>query len=216
MRRVLLLVGVAAFLSACADDSGAPLPTPLTTPSPPAQAVSIFVLRPSQVPGYIRTSDTTLNAGAVADAKNDAALAGRLRSDGFIHGATAAYAPPPNVAQPAFTDINSDALIFADAAGATTYYIEEANRINTTPSGGTLDALGGLPRQHVDMMVAYSSSQPARGADQVDRAFITLMRTGRVVTEIFARGASPLATTASAFVPLVSAEQQLLARSPNG
>jgi hypothetical protein len=214
--RILLLFVLATLLAACADDSGAALPTPLTTPTPPAQAVIIYVLVPSQVPGYTRTSDSTLNAGAVADAKNDPGLAARLTAEGFIHGATAAYAPPPSVATPVFTAINSDALLFANAAGATSYYTEEANRVNTAPAGGTLDFLGGLPQQHVDSMVSYSSSQPATNGAEVDRAFIALMRTGRVVTEIFARGASASATVASAFLPLVTAEQQLLARPPNG
>ncbi len=216
MRSAFFLSAVAALLTACADDSGTPLPTPLTTPTPPAQAVTIYVLRPSQVPGYTRTAERTLNAGAVADAKNDASLARRLTGEGFIHAATAAFAPPPNVADPPFTDVNSDALLFADVAGASAYYREEANRIDTAPVGGSLDALGGLPSHHVDAMLAFASSQPPRTGDQVDRAFITLMRTGRVVTEIFARGASPATTTAAAFLPLVTAEQQLLARSPNG
>lgn len=216
MRRVLLVFGLAALLTACADDSGAPVPTPLMTPTLPAQAVIIYVLNPAQVPGYTRTSASTLNAGAVADAKNDPGLAGRLGAEGFIHAATAAYAPPPNTSDSAFTDINSDALIFGNAAGATSYYTEEATRINSVPTGGTLGALGGLPRQHIDNLVAYASSQPPQSGDQVDRAFIVLMRTGRVVTEIFARGGSAAGTTANAFLPLVTAEQQLLATSPNG
>jgi hypothetical protein len=216
VRRILLLVALAAFLTACADDSGAPVPTPLMTPTPPAQAVIIYVLNPSQVPGYTRTTDATMNSGAVADEKNDPSLAARLDSDGFVHGATSAYAPPPNVAGTAFTDINSDALLFSSAAGATAYYNEEANLVDTAPVGGTLDFLGGLPHQHVDSMVSYASSQPPTNGDQVDRAFIALMRRGSVVTELFARGASTTATIASAFLPLVTAEQQLLARPLNG
>lgn len=216
MRTLIPLFALAALLSACADDSGAPVPTPLMTPTAPAQSVIIYVLTPSQVPGYTRTTDSTLNSGAVADEKSDPGLAARLDSYGFIHGATSAYAPPPSVADPVFTDINSDALLFGSAAGATSYYNEEANRINTAPSKGTLDFLGGLPSQHVDTMVAYASSQPPQGGEQVDRAFIALMRTGRVVTEIFARGVSAARTVAGAFLPLVTAEQRLLARSPNG
>lgn len=216
MRRVLLLFGLAALLSACADDSGAPLPTPLMTPTPPSQAVIIYVLSPSQVPGYTRTSDATLNPGAMADQKNDPSLAARLTADGFIHAADAAYAPPPNTSNPTFIDINSEAVLFGDAAGATAYYAEEANRITSLPTGGTLDSLGGLPYQHVDDLVAYASSQPPTASLPVDRAFIALMRTGRVVTEIYAAGTSAAATTATAFLPLVTATQQLLARSPNG
>jgi hypothetical protein len=216
VRRVLLLCGLAALLGACADDSGTTLPTPLMTPTPPAQAVIIYVLSPSQVPGYTRTSDSTLNPGAMADEKNDPSLAARLTAEGFIHGADAAYAPPPNASTPTFIDINSEAVLFGDAAGAMAYFTEETNRINSVPAGGTLDALGGLPRQHVDDMVAYASSQPPTASLPVDRAFIALMRTGRVVTEIYAAGTSAAATTATAFLPLVTAEQQLLARSPNG
>lgn len=216
VRSVLLLFGLAALLSACADDSGAGVPTPLMTPTPPAQAVTIYVLSPSQVPGYTRTSDATLNAGAVADEKNDASLAGRLTAEGFIHAAAAAFAPPPDTTSPTYSDINSEALIFNDVAGATSYYIEEANRINSVPTKGTLDALGGLPRQHVDAMISYASSQPPSTGQEVDRAFIVLMRTGRVVTEIYAVGASAANTNATAFLPLVTAEQQLLARPPNG
>ncbi len=216
LRIALLIAGLGTALSACADDSGAGLPTPLMTPTPPAQSVIIYVLSPAQVPGYTRTHNATLNAGAVADEKNDQALSGRLTAEGFVHGATAVFAPPPNTSDATFTVINSDALMFTDAAGATAFYTEEANRINSVPNGGTLDALGGLPRQHVDTLVGYASSQAPQGADRVDRAFIVLMRTGRVVAEIYARGASPDKTNATAFLPLVAAEQQLLARSPNG
>jgi hypothetical protein len=178
--------------------------------------VIIYVLTPRQVPGYQRTSDLTLNAAVLADQKGDPGLRTRLASDGFIHGARADYAPPPNAAPLAFTAITSDALLFNDAAGASSYFTEEANRVNSIPKGGTLDSLGGLPRSNVDAVVAYASSQPPQGTDQVDRAFIVLMRTGRVITEIFARGASKSATTATAFQPLVVAEQTLLAKSPNG
>jgi hypothetical protein len=188
----------------------------LTTPTAPEQAVIIYILNPSQVPGYQRISDLTLNAGAIADQKGDPGLAARLTAEGFIHGARASYAPPPKVATPSFVAISSDALLFGDPTGATSYFSEEANRINSVPRGGTLDALGGLPRQHVDNMVAYASSQPPQGGSSADRAFIVLMRTGRVITEIFARGSSTATTTAQAFLPLVVAEQTLLARPPNG
>lgn len=216
-RRYLLATAVfACLLTGCADDAGTQTPSPVTTPSLPAQAVIIYVLTPAMVPGYTRTSDLTLNAAALADQKADSALPARLAADGFVHGARASYAPPPSVATPAFTAINSDALLFTDAKGAQAYYAEEAGRINTAPTGGTLDSLGGLPQNHVDALLAFASSQPPQGGDEVDRAFIVLMRTGRVVTEIFARGASAAATTASAFQPLVTAEEGLLARPPEG
>lgn len=215
MRRLLLLFVLAMAVSACADDSGAPLPTPLTTPTPPALSVIVYVLVPRQVHGLTRTSEGTLNAGAVADEKNDQGLAARLTAEGFIHGAEAAYSAPPAAIDPTFTAVTSDALMFTDATGARAYYSEEANRINSIPSGGTLTAMSGVPRQHVDTMIAYASSQPPPKGDEVDRAFIVLMRTGRLVTEIFARGASSANTTAAAFLPLVTAEQQLLAVSPN-
>src|ERR1035437_5680958 len=162
MRRVtLLLLGLGALLlAACGDDTGTFLPTQLAVPTGPAQSVTIYLLTPSLVPNYKRTSDLTLNAGA--------------------------------------------------------YFKEEAARLNSVPQGGTLDALGGLPGQHVDDVVAYASSAPPIGGAEVDRGFIALMRTGRVVTEVFARGGSAANTNARAFLPLVVAEQTLLAQPPNG
>lgn len=218
MRRVtLLLLGLGALLlAACGDDTGTFLPTQLAVPTGPAQSVTIYLLTPSLVPNYKRTSDLTLNAGAIADQKGDPGVTARLVSDGFIHGGRAEYAPPPTVGNPTFNDITSDALIFNDAAGAQAYFKEEAARLNSVPQGGTLDALGGLPRQHVDDVVAYASSAPPIGGAEVDRGFIALMRTGRVVTEVFARGGSAANTNARAFLPLVVAEQTLLAQPPNG
>lgn len=216
MRRFLLALAAALLLAACADDAGVPTLTPPPTPSLPAQAVVIFVLKPSQVPGYARTADQTLNAGAVADTKNDPTLAARLIKDGFVHGATDSFAPPPNTISAAFGLITSTALLFNDAAGATLYYDEEAGRIDAAPPGGTVAPLGGLPSAHVDTMLALTSEQAARTDTPVDRAFIALMRTGRVVTELFANGTSAANTTAGAFLPLVTAQQTLLARSPEG
>ena len=218
MRRASVLLALlgALLIVACGEDTGTFLPTQVGAPTGPAQAVTIYLLPRSMVPGYQRTSDLTLNAGAIADQKGDPALSGRLVSDGFIHGARAIYSPPPRVGKTTFNEISSDALIFNDAAGAHSYFAEEAARLNSVPPGGTLDALGGLPHQHVDELVAYASSAPPFAGAEVDRGFIALMRTGRVVTEIFARGGSAASTNARAFLPLVVAEETLLAQPPNG
>jgi hypothetical protein len=217
VRRVLpIVVVLAAILAGCGEDAGGVFATPVPTPSPPQQAVIIYVLIPSQVPGFKRTSEFTVNAKTLADQKGDQGLTYRLGTYGFVHGARANYAPPPATNALAFSAISSEALMFNDAAGATKYFAEEAKRVNQPPPGGTVDPLAGLPRQHIDDMVAYSATQPPQGGDAIDRAFIVLIRTGRVVAEIFARGASPTATTVDAFTPLVSAEQTLLARPPDG
>lgn len=213
VRRLLLLAALVLAVCACGEDAGTQSPTPLMTPTPVAQSVITYVLPPGDVTGMSRTAEGTLNAGAVADVKNDQTLPQRLAAWGFIHGAQAEYSAPPFQSQPQFTVLTSIALLFDSARGAVAYYTEEANRINAIPPGGTLTALD-VPQSGVDTLIGYASTQPPANGDPVERAFIVLMRHGAVVAELFASGSSPANTTASAFLPLAVDQQRQLRQAP--
>lgn len=216
MLRVRLLPACGAVLSllllaGCGEDLGAPTPSAVLTPTPRSQAPAVYLLAPRQVPDYHRTTDRGLSAAQVVAEKNDPSLRQRLADDGFISGAQVAYAPPRNGAPTAFTVVTEDALIFGDARGASAYFTEERNRIAVRPPNGTIDSIPGAPTRNASALAAFSAAQPPQGSDEVDRAFISLIRSGRVVVELFARGARASSTTQAAFLPLMNALEDLLA-----
>lgn len=199
------------LLGGCGEDLGAPTPAAPLTPTPSSQAPAVYLLVPRQVPGYKRTTDRGLSAAQVVAEKNDPSLRQRLSADGFISGAQVAYAPPRNGAPAAFTVVIEDALIFGDARGANAYFREERSRIAVRPANGTIDSIRGAPTRNTSALAAFAAEQAPQGSDEVDRAFISLIRSGRVVVELFARGAHASSTTQAAFLPLMSALEDLLA-----
>lgn len=208
MHRAVLAAALfsAALAAACAPD---------TPPSPtPAQlAARVYTLEPRQVPGYDRTTDSAISPQTLADQDNDPGIATRLDAEGFSDGAIQIYSAPTH-ASPPFATLSFQAIIFDDATGASAFFGEEQARIDHAPARGTISPLEGLVGSGVDQIVGYDSTQPsAEPTGPTQRAFIALMRKGRVIVEAYGY-AGPNSAVPGDFIPYVTAEQELIQQPP--
>jgi hypothetical protein len=203
----VLLCG--ALLSACGDDPGSPFPqTP--NPTPPALAPQVMVLRPNQLTGYVRTDDSTVDAGTLADQESDPSLSTSLQAEGLEVGARATYADPNRGGPPTpFATVISQVLFFRDAQGATAFFADEQKRRNKAPDGGTLSTLS-LPLGGADAIVGLAVVVPSQtSGDPPSRALFALIRRGRVIAEVLGGGPQTTATD-ERFTALVMAQEKQL------
>jgi len=202
---VLLVSFCAATVSGC--DS---FTTSLSLPNIPTLAARLYTLQPSGLPSYTRDVDTPLTPAVIADQLQQPNLQQVLINDRMVSGDEAEYAPQSGQAPP-FDTINSQALVFQDAAGATSYFTGEQKRIDVAPNGGTIAPLQ-VSTKVADASFAYFSTMPA-GAP-TDRAYIFLARKGRVMVELFGHPKAG-APADSDFQGLVTMQDELLATSPD-
>jgi hypothetical protein len=184
--------------------------TSQTTSNIPTQAARLFTLAPNDLPAYTRNIDAVLTPAVIADQLQLPNLQQVLVNDGMVSGSESEYAPQSGQTL-TFDTIDSRALTFNGAPGATSYFATEQKRIDVAPSAGTIAALA-VTTSRADASYAYTSSLPAGTSS--DLAYIFLARKGRVVVELFAH---PNAGTpaVSAFQSLVTMQDALLATSPD-
>ena len=211
-RLVLAAALLAGLLAACSDDNpGSPFPqTP--NPTQPSRAPQAMVLRPNQLSGYVRTDDSTVDAGTLADQENDQSLAAMLKNEGLQVGARATYADPNRGAPPTpFATVISQVLFFRDASGASSFFSEEQQRRNKAPDGGTLTSLT-LPLGGADAIIGLAASVPSTTeGDPPARALFALIRRGRVIAEVLGGGPATTATD-DRFTALVTTQEAQLAQ----
>jgi len=214
----ILAVAVAAggLLVACGEGNPTS-PFPATAGATPVQlAPQTMVLRPAQLPGYVRTADDTVDAGSLADQEGDQGLVGTLMRQGLQVGARATFADPNKGGEPTpFATVISQVLFFKDAQGAAGFFTDEQKRRSTAPAGGTLSTLGDLPSGGADVVVGLAVSLPAQASgDPPARALFALIRRGSVVAELFGGGNAATATT-DRFTALVTVQEQQLSARPS-
>jgi hypothetical protein len=192
-------------LSACGSSS-----TSVSLPDVPTLAARLYTLQPDDLSAYTRDVDTPLTPAVIASQLQQPNLQQVLTNAGMISGDEAEYAPQSGQTPP-FDTINSQALVFKDSSGATSYFTSEQKRIDTVSSGGTIAPLQ-VSTTVADASYAYVSTLPA-GAS-TDRAYIFLARKGRVVVELFGHPKSGTSADSS-FQDLVTAQDKLLATSPD-
>jgi hypothetical protein len=201
-----------SLLAACADSNPAS-PYPQTPPAtPPALAPQTMVLRPDQLSGYVRTDDSTVGAGTLADQEGDQSLVATLQHEGLQVGARATYADPNRGGAPTpFATVISQVLFFRDAQGATSFFADEQKRRASAPTGGTLTPLD-LSQGTSDAIVGLAATvAPQTAGDPSSRALFALIRRGRVIAELLGGGPSTTATDAR-FAALVAVQEQQLAQ----
>lgn len=219
MRRrgfVAVAVALGGLLAGCSGDN-APSPLPQTpNATPPALAPQAMVLRPNQLHGYVRTDDSTVDAGTLADQENDPKLTDTFQAQGLQVGARATFADPNQGGPPTpFATVISQVLLFHDAIGADTFFTDEQVRRNKAPDGGTLAPLT-LPKGGADAIVGIAATVPAQTAgDPPSRALFALIRRGRYIAELLGGGPSTTATNAQ-FQALVTLQEQQLMQQISG
>lgn len=207
-RLVLVALPLGLLLAACGADSP---PSPLPTgPTPLALAPQVMVLRPAQLPGYVRTDDSTVDAGKLADQEGDQSLVAALGRQGLQIGARATYADPNKGGPPTpFATVISQVLFFRDASGAGSFVADEQTRRDNAPAGSTLSSVQ-LPQGDADSIVGLAVTVPAQSSgDPPSRALFALIRRGTVVAELLGGGPATTATDQQ-FVALVTAQEQQL------
>jgi hypothetical protein len=212
-RIVVSAVMLGGLLAACADTNpSSPYPqTPNATPPP--LAPQSMVLRPNQLTGYLRTDDSTVDAGTLADQESDQSLAATFKREGLQVGARATYADPNQGAAPTpFATVISQVLFFRDAQGASSFFTEEQKRRDTAPPGGTLAPLT-LSPDTTDAIVGLAATVPAdTSGDPPSRALFALIRRGRYIAELLGGGPATTATD-ERFAALVAAQEQQLTQT---
>ena len=200
------------LLAAC-DSSNPSSPYPQTAPpTPPSLAPQTMVLRPNPLTGYVRTDDSTVGAGTLADQEGDQSLVATLQQEGLQVGARATYADPNRGGAPTpFTTVISQVLFFRDAQGATSFFADEQKRRASAPAGGTLAPLT-LALGSADAIIGLAATVPPQtGGDPPSRALFALIRRGRIIAELLGGGPSTTATDAR-FAALVAVQEQQLAQ----
>jgi len=213
--RLAVAVALGGLLAACGD-ANPPSPFPQTPgASPLSLAPESMVLRPAQLPGYVRTANATVDPNTLAEQESDQTLVGTFQREGLQVGARATYSDPNkgNVPTP-FATVISQILMFTDAHGAGSFYSDEQARRSTAPAGGTLSTLSNLPLGGADAIVGLAVSVPAQASgDPASRALFAIIRRGRVVAELFGGGSAQTATDAR-FLALVTVQEQQLDAQP--
>jgi hypothetical protein len=210
MLRMRLSAAVLISLSALTISGCDSSTTSLSLPNIPTLAARLYTLQPSGLPAYTRDVDTPLTPAVIADQLQQPNLQQVLINDGMVSGDEAEYAPQSGQAPP-FDTINSQALVFNDASGATSYFAGEQKRIDVAPNGGTIAPLQ-VSTKVADASAAYFSTVPA--GTSTDRAYIFLARKGRVLVELFGHPKAGAAAD-SGFQDLVTMQDKLLATSPD-
>jgi hypothetical protein len=217
MHRSRLALGAAGFgvlLAAC-DSPPSPYPPRTAVPTPPVLAPQTMVLRPDQMKAYLRTQDSTVDPGTLADQEGDQSLVTKLKDQGLKVGARVSFSDP-NRGGPAtpFATVISQVLLFHDAAGATAFVADETRRRAVPPAGGSLTPIDGLPLGGADSIAGMAANTPAQSTGEPpSRAVFALIRRGSVVAELLGGGPTSTATDAN-FIALVQVqEQQLSAKS---
>ncbi len=211
-RIVVAALMLGGLLAACADTNPSS-PYPQTPPAtPPALAPQTMVLRPTQLSGYLRTDDSTVDASTLADQETDQSLVATFQHEGLQVGARATYADPNRGAAPTpFATVISQVLFFRDAQGAGSFFTEEQKRRDTAPPGGTLAPLT-LSQGTADAIVGIAATVPPQtGGDPPSRALFALIRQGRFIAELLGGGPSTTATD-DRFAALVALQEQQLAQ----
>jgi hypothetical protein len=204
-------LGSALLLAACNDAPPSPYPPSTPTPTPLTLAPQTMVLRPDQMKGYVRTQDSTVDAGTLADQESDQSLVAKLQQQGLENGTRVSFSDPSQggPATP-FATVISQVLFFHDAAGATAFIADETKRRSVPPDGGTLHPLDGLPLGGADSIVGLAADTPAQSTGEPpSRAVFAIIRSGRIVAELLGGGPSSTATDA-AFTAVVQLQEQQL------
>jgi len=208
------MIVVAAMLGgtlAACDSGNPPSPFPQTSnPTPPSLAPQVMVLRPNMLAGYVRTDDSTVDAGTIADQENDQSLVDTLKKEGLQVGARATYADPNRGAPPTpFATVISQVLFFNDVQGAGSFYNDELQRREKKPDQGTLSQLT-LAQGSADAIAGLVVTVPAdTSGDPPSRALFALIRSGRYVAELLGGGPDTTATD-DRFAALVTLQEQQL------
>ncbi len=216
LRVALAAAALSGLLAACSD-SNPPSPFPATpSGTAPTLAPQTMVLRPNQLAGYVRTDDSTVDAGTLADQESDPSLAATLKTEGLQVGARATYADPNRGAKPTpFATVISQVLFFRDAQGASSFFADEQRRRAKAPDGGTLTTLT-LPAGGADAIAGLVATVPAQASgDPSSRALFALIRRGRYVAELLGGGPQSTATDAN-FTALVALQEQQLSATLAG
>ncbi|HXA28790.1 MAG TPA: hypothetical protein VN193_08580 [Candidatus Angelobacter sp.] len=207
---ILGAAGLTVLLSGC---DSPPTPYPPTTPVPtaPTLAPQTMVLRPDQMKAYLRTQDSTVDAGTLADQEGDQTLVARLKSQGLQLGARVSFSDPnQGGAATPFATVISQVIFFHDATGATAFVSDETKRRAVPPTGGTLSPIPNLPLGGADSIVGMAASTPAQSTGEPpSRAVFAIIRRGSVVAELLGGGPASTATDAN-FTALVQLQEQQL------
>ncbi|HEV7678052.1 MAG TPA: hypothetical protein VGQ42_05755 [Candidatus Dormibacteraeota bacterium] len=187
-------LAMSAGLVACGGDNP-PNPYP-ATPTPASLAPQSMVLRPTQMTGYKRTEDVTVDPNTLADQANDQSLVGTLTKQGLQQGVRVTFSDPNAGAAPTpFVTVISEVLVFKDNGGATAFFGDEKGRRAQASQGGTVGPLDGLPTAGADAVAGLVATLPPQSADQApSHALFALVRRGRVVAELLGSGTTSTAT----------------------
>jgi hypothetical protein len=219
MHRSRLALGAAAglglLLAAC-DSPPSPYPPPTQAATPVVLAPQTMVLRPDQMKSYLRTQDSTVDAGTLADQEGDQTLAATLRSQGLQLGARVSFSDPnQGGAATPFATVISQVLFFHDANGATAFVTDETRRRAVPPTGGSLSPISGLPLGGADSIVGMAANTPAQSTGEPpSRAVFAIIRRGSVVAELLGGGPASTATDAN-FTSLVQLQEQQMTVKPS-
>lgn len=207
---VLVAVALGGVLAAC---GGATPDSPFPAspgPTPVQLAPQTMVLQRAQLPQYVRTSDSTVDANILADQESDQTLVGTLMRQGLQVGARAQFSDPNNGQPTPFATVISQVLIFNDAQGASSFFTDEKARRSKPPDGGTLAPLANLPSGGADAVIGLAATVPADASgDGPTRALFAMVRRGRIVAELLGGGSAQTATDAQ-FTTLVGDQEQQL------
>ncbi|HZS13899.1 MAG TPA: hypothetical protein VFC09_04815 [Candidatus Dormibacteraeota bacterium] len=209
-------IGLGALLAACNDAPPSPYIPTTPQPTPLQLAPQTLVLRTDQMTAYVRTQDSTVDAGTLADQENDQSLVATLQKEGIQVGARVSFSDPNQGGPPTpFATVISQVIIFRDAGGATAFVNDETKRRSVPPQGGTLSPLNGLPLGGADSIVGLAADTPAQSTDQPpSRALFALIRRGNIVAELLGGGPTSTATDAN-FTNLVTLQEQQLTSKPS-
>jgi hypothetical protein len=215
MRLGLGALALGALLAAC-DSPPSPYAPNTPVPTPIVLAPQTMVLRPDQMKAYLRTQDSTVDAGTLADQEGDQSLLTTLKNEGLQVGARVSFSDPARGGPPTpFATVISEVLRFKDPAGATAFVNDETRRRSVPPAGGTLAPLSGLPLGGADDIVGLSANTPAQSTGEPPgRAVFAIIRRGSLVAEVFGGGPTSTATDAN-FVALVQLQEQQLSAKPS-
>lgn len=206
-RTLVVTLALGAALTACGGDNP-PNPYP-GTPTPASLAPQSMVLRPTQMTGYKRTEDITVDANILADQASDQSLVGTLTKQGLQQGVRVTFSDPNAGAAPTpFVTVICEVLVFKDAGGATAFFGDEKGRRAQASQGGTVAPLDGLPTAGADAVAGLVATLPPQSADQApSHALFALVRRGRVVAELLGSGTTATATL-DRFTALLSTQVQ--------
>jgi hypothetical protein len=212
----LLAAAASLFVAAC-DDANPPSPLPATRD--PNQAITLsptsYLLRPDQLPGYLRQSSVNLSPKGLASEAANPSLEPTLQAQGLTYGVRYTYGPPQGQEDSTpFRQVVSEALIFQTTTGAAAFFTDEKVRQNAPPPGGTISPLDGIAHPNSDEAVGFAATGPAGAVTTPPQSFLALARHGRVVIELLGGGTTALATRAQ-FNSLLALQEATLAQSPN-